>query len=229
MEIASLIQHERRTAQRRTAGSGSSSQTHAQPTLPDHSLVPIVHRQSPNDPNSHLGEGSSKETQIGPHLGGLHQERAPVATVDNTQANVPNLDAVLDSPSQSAGHQVDEDHTMRAPQLQPEDPVPDMVLPSMTTSSRRDDVNNDQIMQELQQQDHILPISSTTGDAQHLSNPTVEETTPPSRETSQTPRPQRWSWENAQVKQKGERAKKRVQLTALHSVCSNWRHGATLT
>jgi len=42
-----------------------------------------------------------------------------------------------------------------------------------------------------------------------------------SREVSQTPGPQRWSWANARDKRKRERARNRIQLTRLCSVCSN--------
>jgi hypothetical protein len=87
MEVATAIQRGRKTLVQKIAGT-TSTNSHHQPTHPDHTLAPLLLCSS-NPTNGHLGEGSS-----GPESSELHQEWGP--TVDNTQANpiLPNHGAI---------------------------------------------------------------------------------------------------------------------------------------
>ena len=71
MEMASAIQHGRRTSENKAAGSNSNARH--QPIHPKHSLTPTLLCSS-NDTNTDLGEGSS-EVQTGPESSEPHQER----------------------------------------------------------------------------------------------------------------------------------------------------------
>jgi hypothetical protein len=81
-------------------------------------------------------------------------------------------------------------------------------FPNLAIDSTRNSINKDTMMGEPQ------PKASPA-------RPDVPAAIP-RPEVSQTPGPQRWSWVNARDKQKRERAKKRIQLTKLCSVCSNY-------
>jgi len=71
MEVASAIQHGRRTSAHKAAGT-SSNACH-QPIRPEHSLAPMLLRSS-NDTNTDLGDGSFIEVQTGPESLELRQE-----------------------------------------------------------------------------------------------------------------------------------------------------------
>jgi hypothetical protein len=95
---------------------------------------------------------------------------------------------------------VDNDQRMQ------QDPLLDMPLPTQAIHSKRKRTNEVTTMREPEPQASWAP-------------PDVPSAIP-SREASQTPEPQRWSWANTRDKQKKERAKTRIQLTKLCSVCS---------
>ena len=106
MEVASAIQHGRRTSENKAAGSNSNAR-HQQPTRPKHSLAPMLLCLS-NDINADLGEGTSMEVQTAPESSQLHQEEevpvVPTVPDNGAISTVPvddqitQQDPLLDTP-----------------------------------------------------------------------------------------------------------------------------------
>lgn len=123
MEVASAIQHGRRTLTHKTARALLCSS---------------------NDTNSHLGEGSSKEVQIRPELSELHQERGvpDIPTVDNMQANL-----ILPNRGTTSAISVDDDQGMQ------QDPLLETPLSTpLSTPVIESTTNEGSTMQEPQPQ-----------------------------------------------------------------------------
>jgi len=180
-----------RTSANKPAAESNSNARH-QFTHPEHSLAPTFLCSS-NDTNADLGE---MEAQTGPESSKLCQVGVPVVpTVDNRQAN-----PVL--PNRGPTYPVPVNDDQRAPQ----DPLFHTPLPSPGPDPTRNSINEETTMREPRSQASQAPPDTQSAI--------------PSR-VSQTPGPQRWSWVNARDKQKRKRAKNRIQLTKLCSVCWN--------
>lgn len=142
--------------------------------------------------SSNATNGHPGEGMSGPEL---RQEGSP--TVDNTQGNPirPHHDAI-------SAASVDDNQGMQ------QDPLVDTPLP---TPVIKNTTNKSTTMQEPQPQNsRVRPDVPAAGTSEF-----------PSRQVSQTPDLQRWSWGNARDKQRRERGKKRITLTKLSSVRLN--------